>query len=48
MADRLRSVRDKLHDVLVKKLDTPGSWIHIKRSTGMYWCVQYVADRKQC
>jgi len=37
MADRLRSVRDKLFDVIANKLKTPGSWLHIKRATGMYW-----------
>ena len=37
MSDRLRSVREKLYDVVANKLKTPGSWLHIKRSTGMYW-----------
>jgi aspartate/tyrosine/aromatic aminotransferase len=37
MADRLRSVRDKLFDVIANKLKTPGQWLHIKRATGMYW-----------
>ena len=36
MADRLRSVRDKLHDLLANKFKTPGSWMHLKKSTGMY------------
>jgi aspartate/tyrosine/aromatic aminotransferase len=39
MADRLRSVRDKLYDVIANKLKTPGQWLHIKRATGMYWSV---------
>ena len=39
MADRLRSVRDKLFDVIANKLKTPGQWLHIKRATGMYWYV---------
>lgn len=37
MAGRLRSVREKLFDVLANKLKTPGTWLHIKRSTGMQW-----------
>ena len=37
MTDRLRSVRDKLYDVIVNKLKTPGNWLHIKRAHGMYW-----------
>lgn len=36
MSDRLRSVREKLHDVLVNKLKTPGSWAYLKRASGMY------------
>lgn len=36
MSDRLRSVRDKLHDVIANKLKTPGEWNHLKRATGMY------------
>lgn len=36
MSDRLKSVREKLYDVLANKLKTPGSWIHIKRASGMY------------
>jgi hypothetical protein len=39
MADRLRSVREKLYDLLANKLKTPGSWFHLKRSTGMFWYV---------
>ncbi|KAI9633044.1 aspartate aminotransferase-P2, mitochondrial precursor [Dioszegia hungarica] len=35
MSGRLRSVREKLYDVLTNKLKTPGSWLHIKRSSGM-------------
>lgn len=37
MSGRLRSVREKLYDVLTNKLKTPGSWLHIKRSSGMLW-----------
>ncbi|ORY34865.1 pyridoxal phosphate-dependent transferase [Naematelia encephala] len=36
MSDRLRSVREKIYDLLVNKLKTPGSWYHIKRASGMY------------
>nr|XP_019043365.1 hypothetical protein I302_07940 [Kwoniella bestiolae CBS 10118]OCF22295.1 hypothetical protein I302_07940 [Kwoniella bestiolae CBS 10118] len=36
MSDRLRSVREKLYDLLANKLKTPGSWIHLKRASGMY------------
>ncbi|WVQ79380.1 hypothetical protein IAT38_001477 [Cryptococcus sp. DSM 104549] len=36
MSDRLRSVREKLHDLLVNKLRTPGEWGHLKRPSGMY------------
>ena len=37
MSDRLRSVRDKIYDLLANKFKTPGNWIHLKRSVGMYW-----------
>ena len=36
MAQRLRSVRDKLFDVIANKLKVPGQWLHIRRATGMY------------
>ncbi|KAK4687119.1 hypothetical protein P7C73_g3003, partial [Tremellales sp. Uapishka_1] len=36
MADRLRSVREKLYDIIANKLKTPGTWFHFKRATGMY------------
>jgi aspartate aminotransferase len=36
MADRLRSVREKLFDMITNKLKTPGDWSHIKLATGMY------------
>lgn len=36
MAERLRSVRDKLFEVIANKLKTPGQWFHIRRATGMY------------
>ncbi|WVR08207.1 hypothetical protein IAU60_005254 [Kwoniella sp. DSM 27419] len=36
MSDRLRSVREKLYDLLTNKLKTPGSWFHLKRASGMY------------
>ncbi|ORX37874.1 pyridoxal phosphate-dependent transferase [Kockovaella imperatae] len=36
MSGRLRSVRDKLYDLLANKFKTPGNWIHIKRSVGLY------------
>ncbi|TYJ56544.1 hypothetical protein B9479_002791 [Cryptococcus floricola] len=35
MADRIISMRDKLYDLLVK-LETPGSWTHIKSQIGMF------------
>jgi hypothetical protein len=37
MSDRLRSVREKLYDLLATKFKTPGTWSHIKKSVGMYW-----------
>ena len=37
MSGRLKSVRDKLYDLIVNKFKTPGNWIHIKRAHGMYW-----------
>jgi aspartate/tyrosine/aromatic aminotransferase len=36
MSDRLRSVREKLYDLLANKLKTPGNWIHLKKSAGLY------------
>ncbi|WWD20159.1 hypothetical protein CI109_104635 [Kwoniella shandongensis] len=36
MSDRLRSVREKLFDLLANKLKTPGTWLHLKRASGMY------------
>jgi hypothetical protein len=39
MSDRLRSVREKLFEVLANKLKTPGTWFHFKRASGMYWWV---------
>ncbi|KAK1923721.1 pyridoxal phosphate-dependent transferase [Papiliotrema laurentii] len=36
MSDRLRSVREKLYDLLATKFKTPGTWSHIKKSVGMY------------
>ena len=36
MSDRLRSVRDKLFDLLANKFETPGQWGHLKKSSGMY------------
>ncbi|GFZ50063.1 hypothetical protein JCM24511_07816 [Saitozyma sp. JCM 24511] len=36
MSDRLRSVREKLFEVLANKLKTPGTWFHFKRASGMY------------
>lgn len=36
LAVRLKSVRDKLYEVLTNKLKTPGNWAHIKRASGMY------------
>ncbi|WRT69523.1 uncharacterized protein IL334_006510 [Kwoniella shivajii] len=36
MSDRLRSVREKLYDLLANKLKTPGTWLHFKRASGMY------------
>ncbi|WVQ96110.1 hypothetical protein IAU59_003212 [Kwoniella sp. CBS 9459] len=36
MSDRLRSVREKLFDLLSNKLKTPGTWLHLKRASGMY------------
>ena len=36
MAGRLRSVREKLYDMLTNKLKTPGTWSHFKRGTGLY------------
>ncbi|EMD41819.1 hypothetical protein CERSUDRAFT_128978 [Gelatoporia subvermispora B] len=35
MADRIISMRDRLHDNLVR-LQTPGEWEHIKRQIGMF------------
>lgn len=43
MADRLRSVREKLYDLIVNKLKTPGSWTHIRRAAGMY-CTLLLPD----
>ncbi|TDL28308.1 glutamic oxaloacetic transaminase AAT1 [Rickenella mellea] len=36
MADRIISMRDRLYDTLVKDLDTPGEWGHIKSQIGMF------------
>ncbi|WVF68585.1 hypothetical protein IAT40_003354 [Kwoniella sp. CBS 6097] len=36
MSDRLRSVKEKLFDLLTNKLKTPGTWLHLKRASGMY------------
>jgi hypothetical protein len=47
MADRLRSIREKLYNVIANKLKTPGSWHHIKRSTGMFWYVSLREDRNR-
>jgi aspartate aminotransferase len=37
MADRLKSIRDKLFDQLTNRLKTPGNWSHIRKTQGMYW-----------
>jgi aspartate aminotransferase len=36
LASRLKSVRDKLYELLTNKFKTPGNWAHIKRTSGMY------------
>ncbi|WVN86926.1 uncharacterized protein L203_102101 [Cryptococcus depauperatus CBS 7841] len=36
LSDRLRSARMKLHMLLTEKLQTPGNWMHIKKTAGMY------------
>ncbi|OCF46048.1 hypothetical protein I317_00136 [Kwoniella heveanensis CBS 569] len=36
MSDRLRSVREKMFDLLANKLKTPGTWTHLKKASGMY------------
>ncbi|KAG7528669.1 hypothetical protein FFLO_06000 [Filobasidium floriforme] len=36
MADRLKSIRDKLFDQLTNRLKTPGNWSHIRKTQGMY------------
>ena len=37
LSRRLQSVRNRLADWLDEKLQTPGSWDHIRKSSGMYW-----------
>lgn len=37
MADRLKSVREKLYDLLANKFKTPGTWDHIRQTAGLYW-----------
>ncbi|KLT39975.1 PLP-dependent transferase [Cutaneotrichosporon oleaginosum] len=36
LAMRLKSVREKLYELLANKFKTPGNWEHIKRASGMY------------
>lgn len=37
MSLRLKSVREKLFNLLTNKLNTPGTWTHFRYGAGMYW-----------